>query len=447
MRVALYVHCFYPDHFYGTESYTLDLAKNLREMGHEVVIVSAVFPGERKREAFITRYEYQGLEVYCLDKNYFPQNIRETYYQESLLETHQKLLSEIKPDLVHVTHLFNHTASLLDAIERLGIPSLITLTDFYGVCFNQRLEAVDGSSCEGPNEDRSNCLACYVKAKTVTEREGILAKLMGKFSFILNLLATSLQIAVHMPFLRHSRVAGVVTAIEQRPNLLLQRYSSFRAGIAPTRFLKSAYHANGFTIPLQVMHFGVDVPREPKPAPCEGRAIRFGYIGQIAQHKGVDILIQAFAALPVGSAELFIYGSESQRLGYLPSLKKVKAPNPVHFKGTFPQDRLAEVLHHLDCLVIPSRWHENSPLVLLNSLATHTPVIVSDVEGMTEFVENGKNGFIFKRDSVDELYEIMVRLTKEPQTLNYISKHAAYPRTTREMTEDVINLYKAVLSR
>lgn len=447
MRVALYVHCFYPDHFYGTESYTFDLARNLREMGHKVVIVSAVFPGERKREAFITRYEYQGLEVYCLDKNYFPHNIRETYYQESLLETHKKLLSDIKPDLVHVTHLFNHTASLLDAITLLGIPSITTLTDFYGVCFNHRLEAADGSFCKGPDENRSNCLACYVKAKTVTERQGMLAKLMGKFPAILNLLARFMQIGVQMPGLRHSRIAGAVTAIEHRPDVLLPRYLAFKAGIAPTQFLKRAYESNGFSIPLQVMHFGVDVPRLPKPAPGAGEAIRFGYIGQIAQHKGVDILIRAFAALPVGSAALYIYGSESQKRGYLPALKKLKAPNPVHFKGTFPQDQLAEVLQELDCLVIPSRWHENSPLVLLNALATHTPVIVSDVEGMTEFVENGKNGFIFSRGNVDELYEIMLRLTKEPQTLNHISEHAEYSRTTREMTEEVIGIYRAVLAQ
>jgi glycosyltransferase involved in cell wall biosynthesis len=446
MRVALYVHCFYPDHFYGTETYTLDLATNLREMGHEVVIVSAVFPGESKRAAFITRYEYQGLEVYCLDKNYFPHSIRETYYQESLLDTHKSLLSEIKPDLVHVTHLFNHTASLLDALKTLGIPSITTLTDFYGVCFNHRLEAANGSSCAGPNRDRSNCLTCYVKAKTVTERQGILAKLMGKFPSILDFLAKSLRIAVHMPYFRHSKIAGAVKAIEDRPDVLAQHYLSFHAAVAPTRFLKNAYEANGFAVPLHVMHFGVDVPRHPKPA-SRLRAIRFGYIGQIAQHKGVDILTQAFAALPAASAELFIYGSESQKFGYLPALKKVITPNPVYFKGTFPKDRLAEVLQELDCLVIPSRWHENSPLVLLNSLATHTPVIVSDVEGMTEFVENGRNGFIFRRDSVDELYEIMLRLTSEPQILQHLSKHAEYPRTTREMTEDMVSLYERVLSQ
>lgn len=447
MRVALYVHCFYPDHFYGTETYTLDLAKNLREMGHEVVIVSAVFPGEKRREAFITYYEYQGLEVYCLDKNYFHHNIRETFYQESLLDTHKHLLLEIKPDLVHVTHLFNHTASLLDALKLLNIPSITTLTDFYGVCFNHRLEAADGSSCAGPDKSRSNCVACYVKAKMVTERQGVLAKLMSRFPSLLNVLAKGMRITTRMPYFSRTRVAKAVTAIQDRPEVMTQRYLSFRAGIAPTGFLKNAYEANGFSVPLHIMHFGVDVPRHPKTSNRAGKPTKFGYIGQIAQHKGVDILMQAFAALPAGSAKLFIYGSESQQLGYLSALKKMKSSNPVYFKGTFPQHHLAEVLQEIDCLVIPSRWHENSPLVLLNSLATHTPVIISDVEGMTEFVENGKNGFIFRRGNIDELREIMLRLTNEPHLLQHLSEHAEYARTTRQMTEDVVGLYKRVLSQ
>jgi glycosyltransferase involved in cell wall biosynthesis len=40
---------------------------------------------------------------------------------------------------------------------------------------------------------------------------------------------------------------------------------------------------------------------------------------------------------------------------------------------------MRDVLDDMDALVIPSRCNENSPLVLLNALASHTPVIVSDV--------------------------------------------------------------------
>jgi hypothetical protein len=35
MKVALFVHCFFPEHFYGTETYTYELARNLKALGHE----------------------------------------------------------------------------------------------------------------------------------------------------------------------------------------------------------------------------------------------------------------------------------------------------------------------------------------------------------------------------------------------------------------------------
>ena len=57
MKVAFFVHCFFPQHFYGTETYTLSLAKQYRALGHEVVVVAAVFQGEPACDAAINRYE------------------------------------------------------------------------------------------------------------------------------------------------------------------------------------------------------------------------------------------------------------------------------------------------------------------------------------------------------------------------------------------------------
>ena len=80
MRVALFVHCFFPDHFYGTETYTLELAKHYRSMGVDARVVSAIFPGEPVAPDLITRYEFQGIPVTCIDKNRLPDNrVKDSY--------------------------------------------------------------------------------------------------------------------------------------------------------------------------------------------------------------------------------------------------------------------------------------------------------------------------------------------------------------------------------
>ncbi len=446
MKIALFVHCFFPDHFYGTETYTLELARNLVILGHEPIVVSAVFQGEAKRKSAITSYEYLNIPVHCLDKNFYPHHtVRETYYQANILELHKQMLSEIKPDVVHVTHLINHTATVLDAAKELGIPTIATLTDFFGFCFNNRLEAADGSLCDGPSADRTNCMACYLKAMGVSGQAGLASRLLGASPSVLPEIARALCFVSRLPGMRHGSLARLVADIAERPNILLKRYAEYRAAIAPTQFLRRAYLANGLDAPLHVMHFGVDVPRTPQKTPKVGAPVRFGYIGQITPHKGTDLLVDAFVRLPPGCAELHIFGSEDQIPEYVSELKKKAAGNTIFFQGTFPKEQLADVLSRIDFLVIPSRWYENSPLVLLNSLATHTPVIVSDVEGMTEFVEDGKNGFVFRRADVDDLERVLRRIVQEPGLIRRMSEHTEYNRTTREMTEEVVLVYKSII--
>jgi glycosyltransferase involved in cell wall biosynthesis len=446
MKIALYVHCFFPDHFYGTETYTLELVTNLRAMGHEAVVVSAVFPGEARRNAAITRYEYKDIPVYCIDRNYLPhRNLGDTYYQAALHEVHQRLLTEIKPDIVHVTHLINHTAVLLDAAAELNIPVVSTLTDFFGFCFNNRLEAADGSLCRGPNRERTNCIACVLKAKSDNRGASAITKLIGKHPWSL-LLARVMAQASRMPYVLSRERVTFITSIQRRPDILAARYAGYRAAIAPTRFLRDAYAANGLNVPLHLMHFGVDFPRTRKEPCPAGAPIRLGYIGQIAAHKGVDVLIDAFARLPAGRAELVVYGSADQVPEYMALLVGKARGHGVSFPGTFPKERLADILYGLDFLVIPSRWYENSPLVLLNAMASHTPVVVSDVDGMTEFVKDGENGFLFQRGSVEDLERVLKKIVQNPEMSRRMSDNTEYHRTTRIMTEEVVAIYKSVLS-
>jgi glycosyltransferase involved in cell wall biosynthesis len=103
------------------------------------------------------------------------------------------------------------------------------------------------------------------------------------------------------------------------------------------------------------------------------------------------------------------------------------------------------VLDAMDFLVIPSTWYENSPLVLLDALASHIPVIVSDVEGLTEFLELGKNGYAFARGSVDELEKVMHHVISNPESSRQLSLTTNYVKTTLKMTEEIIDIYKSIV--
>jgi hypothetical protein len=83
-----------------------------------VAVVVGVFQGEPKLDAAITRYTVEDIDVIAFDKNYVPHSrISETYYQESARPYLRQILADLKPDIVHVAHLINHTAVLLDEVR------------------------------------------------------------------------------------------------------------------------------------------------------------------------------------------------------------------------------------------------------------------------------------------------------------------------------------------
>jgi glycosyltransferase involved in cell wall biosynthesis len=445
MRVAIFVHCFFPEHFYGTETYTLDLARSLRALGHDAVVVSAVFPGERERSSLVTQYEYQGIPVLCIDKNKLPnRRVKDTYYQPEMAEVLEQVLRDIRPDIVHVTHLINHTAALLEVTAKLRLPTVATFTDFFGFCFNNKLEAADGELCFGPNRRRTNCYACYLKASAQNPGAGLDQRVIGLYP-LSRLAATFLDTARKVPWLTKGSMAGTLLDITTRPDTLLPFYSQYRAAIAPTHFLAEAYRRNRIPVQLTESPFGVDVDRTEKPKRSREWKLRLGFIGQLDAHKGVHILLDAFSQLPRDAAELHIFGPENQNPAYTTKLKSVAADLPVRFRGTFEAARMAAVFSELDLLVIPSVWYENSPLVLLYALATHTPVIVSDVPGLTEFVHNGVNGFVFERGSVNSLSAVLQRIAQSPSLASQMAASTSYERTTLDMANDVAKMYARVL--
>lgn len=446
MKIAFFVHCFFPDHFYGTEAYTLALARRIQEMGHEVVVVSATFAGEPPASALITHFDYESVQVISIDKNHYPnRRVKDTYYQPKMAEVLEGIVRKIQPDVVHVTHLINHTALLLEVLKREGIPVIATLTDFFGFCFNNRLETADSALCSGPNRPRTNCLACYLKDATTERSDRPVLRWLSRPQRA-RFTAQCVNLAVQLPYFKGGSIDNVVQDLKTRPETLAHLYKNYAAMITPTRFLEEAYRANGIAGPMHNMWFGVDLDRGPKPVRPKGRPLQIGFIGQIAEHKGTDLLVDAFLTLPKGLAELRIYGPLDVKRSFIRMLKSKLAGQPVQLMGTFHPSQMASVLSSIDVLVVPSRWYENSPLVLLNALASHTPVVVSDVPGLTEFIEPGVNGFSFERGNAAALADVLARFASGAVDAAALSLLTHFPRTTQTMAQEVFAVYESVLS-
>lgn len=442
LRVALFVHAFYPDHVYGTEAYTLALARQFKALGHAPVVVTARAAGEPEQAEEIARYEVEGIPVVRIDRNRSPsRSPREDYDHPALAPLLERVLHTLAPDVVHICHLANFTAVLPHVAARLGIPAFATLTDFFNLCLTTRLELPGGGLCRGPNGMRSNCMSCGLLVRS-GERPNAFWRALARPVVRSAASAAAAALAPVLPF----SLGRDARAVKARADVLRVAMAHCQAAIAPSAFLAELFDAHGAGPPLFRSSFGVDIDRAPKPVAPAG-PVRFGFIGQLAYHKGPHLLLQALRTLPRDAFTLDIWGSESLSPAYSRDLRAVAAqadaPLPARFRGTFAESDMARLLAGVDVLVMPSTWFENAPLTLLKALATHTPVVVSDVPGMTEFVEEGVNGFSFPRGNPDALAAVLRRFLDAPALAGSLSRTTSYARTEREMALDLLAFYRA----
>lgn len=122
------------------------------------------------------------------------------------------------------------------------------------------------------------------------------------------------------------------------------------------------------------------------------------YAGVLSPVKGIHHLIHAFSSVAeqFPSASLFIIGKDENQkygAGLRTQVKNLGLENRVRFTGPRTQSELALWMSEAAILVLPST-SEGLGRVIIEAMATATPVIGSDVGGIPELIQDGVNGFL-----------------------------------------------------
>lgn len=144
------------------------------------------------------------------------------------------------------------------------------------------------------------------------------------------------------------------------------------------------------------------------------------YAGRLSPEKGIDLLLRAAKGLAV---EVLIAGDGPERES-LQALARQVGANNVSFPGFLSAIELSRLYQTALVTVLPSRWYENGPLVLLESYANATPVVGARIGAIPEFVDEGKTGFLFAPNDADDLHKVLQFCITNPESLNSMGEIA-----------------------
>jgi glycosyltransferase involved in cell wall biosynthesis len=182
--------------------------------------------------------------------------------------------------------------------------------------------------------------------------------------------------------------------------MLIRYHGESLAGIFAIGAANRSWLIDRGANPAKVFPFAYFV-EQPAPAPVERPPfLKFCYVGQLIQRKGVDQLIEAFAKAEVGG-ELEILGQGPEE-AKLRALAEKRAPGRVQFYPPVRFPAVPERIAAADYLVLPSRF-DGWGAVVVEAFMVGTPVLCSDGCGSSVAVTASGAGYVFRHDDLDDL--------------------------------------------
>ena len=420
------IHDFLPRHVAGSEIYALRLCQELARR-HTVVVLCAEYDPAR-RHASLTWRSYEGLPVVELVNNWMFGSFDETYRSPAIATTLEHVLGAVQPDVVHVHNLLNLSMDLPALARRQGIPTVATLHDFTLVCPSggQRVHLAERHVCH--EIDTTRCARCFTESplyhQMVFARVAGRSGGFGRAGAIARGLLRRMPGATRLVRQAASRSVGCSVSsadIDRRLDAARSVFESVDLFVAPSAALAADFERFGLPdAKLEVSDNGF-TPLERLPRCRATGRLRIGFVGTLAWHKGVHVLIEACRQLPPERFEVKIFGHLNTFPDYTARLKEQAQGLPVQMMGAFDHANAAVVYAEIDVLVVPSLWPENSPLVIHEAFMVGVPVVGARSGGIPGLVRHGVNGLLYDAVSASDLAATLRTLIDDPGRVRHLA--------------------------
>jgi glycosyltransferase involved in cell wall biosynthesis len=374
----LVVSNFFPPHTVGgAEIVAYRQARGLRARGHEVTVLAGEQSSETNPAGRLDFDTYDGLPVYRLSMRSLEPDLN--FYWLAAARRLRAVIAANRIEVVHIHNAMGLGANLIPAVKQAGARCIVTVHDHWGFCLRATRLRKDGALCTNYEE----CAQCH-SGKQPPNGMGVPTRL------------------------RRDYVAWCLSHADKL--------------ITPSAYLAGAYSEAGFQADsIAVISNGIDldaVPKGPKE-PSPSGAIRFLCAAYLGEHKGIFVLLEALRVLAKDPAiasrwHVTIAGEGHLRRSAEKILRASGLTGNVTLTGQLPRHQALALFARTDVTILASIWPENEPLSMLESIASGTAQIATQIGGNVELVEDRQSGFLVPPGDAAELAAAMRRYIDEP---------------------------------
>lgn len=390
MKKIFYVlENFYPQHRAGTETYVLNLARQMLKAGEKVFVVKAAV-GQSSYS-----YNYEGIDVYAIS---VPQKISTAELngldRPSNLNEFVSLLQNHRPDIVHFhsfSRSFNHFHLKAAYDSQARVFMTIHLTGM--ICSRNDFLYLGQKQCDGKVR-LWRCAFCYWR---------------HRHNFLVSALGASLSVVVSKTPMKQLLPAINFIYFKKQSLFYLNNYTQKIFFLAKwlEPILRKNKLENIVYIPQAI---DTNIFRRKEFKPIENLPIILLFVGRMVPNKGFHILLNALQIDNLyKSFRLNVITIQSSDAYYQQMKQNFCALyDQTSWYENLSQQQVAEIMQQSDVLVLPSLY-EVAPLVILEAYAVGLFVVASDISSIKNvFVEN--TGILFKTNDSVSVYEALKKL-------------------------------------
>lgn len=165
------------------------------------------------------------------------------------------------------------------------------------------------------------------------------------------------------------------------------------------------------------------------------------FVGRIEKRKGLEYLLDAlrYVKKEIKDVKLLIAGERYANY-------KIEFPEEIKenivFLGFVKPDKLPEIYSSSNVFVSPAIGNESFGIVLLEAMASGTPVIASDIQGYQCVINDGIDGILFKQKDSKALADKIIEVLKNKNLQRILiqnglkkAKKYAWENISREILE------------